>query len=506
MVSSRRQLLAGTTVLLGGLAIGCGRATEEPVGSEIDEFVALFEGYGAAEVIDPGMVSLFIDEARAKTMYDGLFELDDTMQPVPRLAQSAEPNADGTRWRLRLRDARWHDGGRLTSTDVLYTLARVLGPARAQGFTAASNLAMVDLRQSREIDRRTVEIACTAPSFEFPTALCSYGTRIVPDGSRDFDRPVGTGPFRFESFDPGQQLTVNAYQDYWDGAPSIRRLRLLSADSEARTSALRSGQADFIDEVPAAATSVLKQDSQLAVNMIPNNGAMYFAMKTDRPPFDDPDVRRAMMHLADRPELVRIALQGKGDVANDVFGKGYQHYADLPRHDYDPDRARHLLDRAGARDLRFDLQVAPVAPGVMEAANLFSEQARKVGVRAKVRLASRDTYYARASRIGPMTMGQSGPLPVPNHFGGRLVGDSSKNVTRWHDEQFDRLYTDAMATASLRRRSKLYHRMHEILHNRGGYLFWAHPYRTNAARAEYRAIPTGVANSLHWARFDKVTR
>ncbi|MFQ6230183.1 ABC transporter substrate-binding protein [Nocardia sp. NPDC002869] len=73
-------------------------------------------------------------------------------------------------------------------------------------------------------------------------------------------------------------------------------------------------------------------------------------MKTDRPPFGNPDVRRAVMRMVDRAELVKVAFEGQGEVGNDVFGEGYQYYADLPQHEYDPDEAGRLLRRdRGAR-------------------------------------------------------------------------------------------------------------------------------------------------------------
>jgi peptide/nickel transport system substrate-binding protein len=75
-------------------------------------------------------------------------------------------------------------------------------------------------------------------------------------------------------------------------------------------------------------------------------------MKTDRPPFDNVDVRRALMRMVDREELVKVALQGQATAANDVFGKGFEYYADdLPAHTHDPDEAKALLRRAGVGNL-----------------------------------------------------------------------------------------------------------------------------------------------------------
>jgi peptide/nickel transport system substrate-binding protein len=501
-LSRRGFLIGGGTLAVGALAAACSGSG----GSSIDTFSAAFQGSGVDESIDPGIVHQFIDEARLKTMYDGLFEVDDQMSPVPRLAASGEPNADGTRWRIKLRDARWHDGKKFTSADVLYTFSRILGPAGKKPFYAAKVLKQVDLSQSKALDEKTVEIALMAPSFEFLTALTAIGTKIVQDGAKDFSKAVGTGPFKFESFDPGQELVVTANPDYWDGAPNIQRLKILSVDADARTTALQSGQIDFADDLTASAVKTLRETGDIAVNMRPNSGIYYFAMKTDRPPFDNPDVRRALMRMADRDELVKVAMEGQADVANDAFGKGFQYYAgDLPQHRFDPDEAKFLLRKAGASGLSFDLPTAQVASGFVEAANLIAEQAKKSGVNINVVTGSKDTYYSDTLNNGALTMGQSGPAPIPNHFASRLLTGSPQNRSKWSDPEFDALYAKAQATSAPEARAAIYHRMQEILHDRGGLLFWANSYWHNAAGSKFKNVPNGVPNSLHWSRFDKVS-
>jgi len=505
MPVDRRGLLVGGALAVGALAAGCGTGRRSG-GTGIDTFTAAIQGSGAGEGIDPGTSHLFIDEARLKALYDGLFEVDERMRPVPRLATGAEPNRDATRWRIRLRDARWHDGRAFTADDVLYTLSRILGPAKERPFIAANTLGAVDLRHSRAIDRHTVEIALTAPSFEFPTALASYGTRIVPDGTRDFSTPVGTGPFRFAEFEPGRQLVATAYRDHWGGAPRIQRLVIASVDADARLTGLQSGQVDFADGLTASAVRTLHGSTDVTVHTSHNAGVYYFAAKTDRPPFDDPAVRRALMHLVDRGELVKVALEGQADVANDVFGHGYRYYADLPQHRYDPAEARSLLRSAGRDGVSFELFTAPAAPGLVEAARLFARQAARAGVHVRVVTGSKDTYYTDALRTDALAMGQSGPIPIPNHFAERLVTGAPQNRTMFSDARFDRLYATAQRTASESGRARIYRQMHEIAYDHGGFVFWGEAYHSVGARSEYRNVPTGVPNSLHWMRFDRVSR
>ncbi|MGV9797065.1 ABC transporter substrate-binding protein [Mycobacterium sp. NPDC003449] len=500
-VVNRRRFLGATA--FGALAMAACTPRGRP---DRSTFTALYEGAGSSEVIDPGVGTMFVDEARVKHIYDGLFEVDSTMTPVPRLATAAEPNGQGDRWRITLRDARWHDGSPLTADDVLFTLARILGRQDgASPYVAASTLAQIDVGACRAVDPRTVEIALSAPSFDLPTLLASYGTRIVKNGTRDFARPVGTGAFRFDTFTPGREFTGTRFDDYWGERPGVERLRILSAGTEARLSALRGGQADFADNLSPGAVRTLEGADDITVHATPNSGILYFAMKTDRAPFDHPDVRRAMMHLVDREQLVTVALEGVGEASDDIFGRGYRYYADdLEPNRHDPDLATDLLRRAGASGLTFELFVAPVSHGFIEAAQLLRDQAARCGVTVRVVTGSKDTYYTEALTRGDMTMGQSGPLPIPYHFGSRLLSDAPKSFTRWADPEFDDLYHRAQRTRSDQDRTRIYHRMHEILHDRGGFIFWATTPWHTAHRSVWQRTPEGVPNSLDWARFDNV--
>lgn len=502
---SRRGFLLGGALAIGGLAAGCGPGDGQS-GSSIDTFSAVFQGSGAGEGIDPGTSHQFIDEARLKAIYDGLFEVDDHMVPVPRLATSGEPDASGTKWRLKLREARWHDGKKFTANDVLYTLSRILGPSERKPFIAAKALKNVNLAESRAIDEHTVEIGLHAPSFDFLTSLCAIGTRIVQDGTKDFSKPIGTGPFRFESFEAGKELTASAYHQHWNGAPNIQRLRLLSVEAEARLTALQGGQADYADELTASAVRTLRGTEEITVHTAPNSGVYYFAMKADRPPFDNPDVRRALMRMVNREELVKVALEGQGEIANDIFGRGYQYYADdLPQHRYDPAAAKDFLRKAGMPRLEFDLFTAPVTTGFVEAAKLFAAQAKRIGVRVNVVVGSKETYYSDAMERGALTMGQAGPFPVPNYMAERMLTGAPQNRTKWSDKRFDELYAKAQATRSETARAGIYHQMHEIALDRGGFLYFADQHWSSAAKSKYRQIPRAVPNSLNWARFDKVS-
>src|SRR5690606_16681532 len=218
---SRRSLLAA----VGGLAAlpmlsSCGSATGSTA-----RLRTAFPVSGARESLDPHTSSLFVDQARAKALFDTLVAYADDMSVVPRLAESWEADPTGTRWRVRLRTARFHDGSPVTAEDVLYSYRRIADPATAS--PARWQFTDIDFAASRARSERELELVLHRPNFEFPVAWGAPATEIVPAGTTDFSAPVGSGPFRFVSFSPGAPAVLRRFDDYWGGPAGIEELEFV---------------------------------------------------------------------------------------------------------------------------------------------------------------------------------------------------------------------------------------------------------------------------------------
>lgn len=513
----RRGFLAATGGAAGAGALalaGCSGpgATQDPAGKATGaprrggRLRAAFAGGGASETLDPHLGNLFADAARGKALFDKLADYGADLSAEPRLAETWEPNAALDRWKVTLRQADFHDGKPVTAADVLYSYRRIADPEQA--YRARASLEPVDLRASRATGRRTLEFVLKRPTAEFPNVMAAFGTHIVQDGATSFDRaPVGTGPFRFVSFTPGRSTVLRRNDAYWDGAPYLDELEFIVANEEsARVNALLGGQIEYAHELNPATGRAHEKAGAIEIVRLRNSAMQAFAMKTDRPPFDDPLVRQAFFHIAGRRELVDGALSGAGEVGNDLFGKGYEYYADeLPQREQDIDRARALLARAGADGLRVTLDTSAVAAGFTEAAGIFRDQAARAGVTVEVRMGSKDSYWKDILDSGTLCCYRSGAMPIESHISQRLLTGSTTNATRWQDKKFDALYQQAQSTKDRTARAALYGRMQRQLHAEGGFLVWGFGDwilgTTRSLRGVAREAP---ANTLDWARFDKV--
>ncbi|KMS88760.1 ABC transporter substrate-binding protein [Streptomyces regensis] len=462
-----------------------------------------FATAGGQESLDPHAAPLFVDQARAKALFDTVAAYDDDMSVVPRLAESWEPDASGRRWRIRLREARFHDGSRVSAEDVLYSYRRIADPAT--GASAQAHFADVDFAASRVRSATELELVLTAPNFEFPSAWGAPGTEIVPSGTTDFRDPVGSGPFRLRSFEPGSPPGFARFDGHWAGKARPREVEFVPINDEsARVSALLSGQVHYAHDIGANAARRLEGDPRARVLSAPHSTMQAVALKVDRPPFDDPRVLRAVLLGVDRQALVEVALSGKGQVGNDLFGKGLRHYAgDVPQRMRDVEAARELLTRAGAENVEFELLTSDTDPYFERAATVLSQQLADIGVTATPRTRPSETYFSEIEDRGVAAHTRTAALPVAGFLGQRLTsGAESGNYTHFRSERFDTLYSRAVATSDESERARLLADAQRIAHAESGLLVWGFSDWNVAITPEVGGLRAATPNSLEWARFD----
>jgi peptide/nickel transport system substrate-binding protein len=308
-------------------------------------------------------------------------------------------------------------------------------------------------------------------------------------------------------FAPGKSAVFKRNEDYWDGAPYLDELEFIVANEEsARVNALLGGQIEYAHELNPTTARAHEKQGQIQIVRLRNSAMQGFVMKTDRPPFDDKRVREAFFLIADRKELVDGALSGAREIGNDLFGKGYEYYAaGLPQRQQDLDRARKLLKEAGAEKLKVTLDTSPVAAGFTEAAAIFRDQAAKAGVTVEIKTGSKDSYWKDILDSGTFAPYRSGAMPIESHISQRLLTGSTTNATKWQHKDFDALYQQAQSTKDKKERAAIYDRMQRRLHAEGGFLIWGFADWILGTARNVRGVEAEApANSLDWARFDKV--
>ena len=291
----------------------------------------------------------------ASNIFDGLVRRDENLELQPGLAESWEVLDDGMRYRFHLRQGvTFHDGEPFDAEAVKYTFDRLLGEQGAKG-PQQSNYTTID--HVEVIDPATVDIHMAQPDPVILTKLSGYGAMIVPpdyieeEGEKYFDlHPVGTGPFKFVGYDQGSRLTLEAYPDYFEGAPELDGLvfRFITEDST-RLAELQSGAVDILNNLAYSAIPTVESAPNLEIVSVPGPTIYSLALKTAEPAATaDVRVRRALNMAVDKQAIIDAFLGGRGTPISQLHGKESFGYApDLEGYPYDPEQARALLDEAG---------------------------------------------------------------------------------------------------------------------------------------------------------------
>ena len=337
----------------------------------------------AAIDADPGQLNPAITtnggvHTAAALLFDGLLSIDSLLAPQPALAVRWEILEAGARYRFHLRqDVQWHDGQPFVAADVKFTFDSLLlrFHARTRASMAPALLA-VDV-----VDDSTVDFRFRHPYAPLLQQLDANEAPIMPKHlyeGRDALRnpvnlaPVGTGPFRFISYQPNGEIRYAANSKYFGGEPRIKTVVLrVIPDAATRIIALEAGEVDWLFTVPGPERARLARDTLIgllpgAVSAGGSNCVMTVGFNLDRAWFRDLRVRRAVAHAVNRSQFLDRVLFGDGKVANAPISSRirFASATDLALPAFDTAMAEQLLDAAGWTRVGRGVRIAKNVPGI----------------------------------------------------------------------------------------------------------------------------------------------
>ncbi len=318
--------------------------------------------------IDPQFSRTGNNQMTALHIFDRLILTDANVRPLPGLAVEWEAENETT-WLVRLREGvTFHDGSPFTAEDVVYSLERAPNVPNSPASFAGS---VANLASSEIVDDHTVRFTTNTPD---PLFLQNIGTVYIVSkaatedaANEDFnsgEAAIGTGPYKFVSWSPGDRLKLTRNDAYWGEAPAYETVTMrFIANDAARVAALLSDAVDLIDLVPPADLPNLREDPDITVYDTPTVRLIYLALNQaddapgltdaagnplDKNPLQDARVRRAISMMIDRDTIIERLFYGAGEAASQIVPSGvFGFNPDIPVSPYDPDGARALLAEAG---------------------------------------------------------------------------------------------------------------------------------------------------------------
>ncbi|MGI9464547.1 MAG: ABC transporter substrate-binding protein, partial [Aestuariivirgaceae bacterium] len=306
-----------------------------------------------------------------------------------------------------------------------------------------------------------------------------YHILVFPAGMKDeaFSKGIGTGAYMLENFDPGV-ITVakknpNDYRSDRGHFDSVEMIAMNDATS--RMNALSTGAVHAISRADKKTLNLLKRNKQMEVHDVTGNQHYTFPMLTKVAPFDNEHVRLALKWGINRAEMVQKILQGHGAVGNDhPIGPANQYLAkpeDIGgQREYDPDKAKFHLKKAGLDSLKVDLSSSDGAfAGAVDASVLYQASAAKAGIDINVVRESADGYWSNVWLKKPWCACYwSGRATEDWMFNTAYEKGVPWNDSQWEHEKFNKLLLEARAELNSDKRRDLYREMQLITKDEGG--------------------------------------
>ncbi|WP_080793825.1 ABC transporter substrate-binding protein [Corynebacterium pacaense] len=318
-----------------------------------------------------------IPQAMMSNIYEGLVRIDSAGGVQPLLATSWELSPDRRDYTFHLREGvAFSDGSPFNAESAKFSIDRV-----KNGWTNGLKSGMDVVESTTVVDEHTLAVRLARPSNQWLWNMgTAIGAMMTPSGIADLaGEPVGTGPYTVTHWSVGRAIGFTARSDYWGPAPrnDAATIRYFS-DATAATNSLRSGDVDVVWALQSP--ELLSTLGDYRVEVGTTNGEMLLSMNNQRAPFDDVRVRRAVMYAIDRQAIIDTAMEGYGtDTGGAPVPPTDPWYEKSTLYPHDPQRARELLEEAGATGTTVTLSI-PSLPYAQAASEILYSQLRDVGL------------------------------------------------------------------------------------------------------------------------------
>ncbi|HLE45170.1 MAG TPA: ABC transporter substrate-binding protein [Methylomirabilota bacterium] len=388
---NRRTFLAG---LGAGLAVGPGllparRAAAKKRGGTLT--VGMPNDWNT---FDPHNLS-FANFTLQQNLYDTLIRYDQSLKPLPGLAERWAVAPDGQSVTLTLRKGvKFHSGKDLTAADVVKTFEKAADKDRGSNMLpAVANVAGVTAP-----DAGTVVIQFKKVSPEITDLL--HAMAIIEPSAMDSlkNRGSGTGPFKFVEWVPGDHTTLERNAAYWGApAPWVDRVVFkVFSDSDAMVAALQSGICDLVVSLPPKDVSRLSKEFNLVRG---HPGALTYELRVNgtKPPFDKKEARQALLYAIDRKGVVETVLFGVSQPTVLPFSRASAAYdaSTLAKYPFDLKKAKELLDRAGVKGGKAECLALPQFPELPAIGQILKADLAKIGFDIELVILDSTQYYKR---------------------------------------------------------------------------------------------------------------
>lgn len=445
------------------------------------------------EHLDPWRSTTVATRRVLVNIYEGLVTLDPlTAEIIPALAESWDISDDGRTYTFKLRqgvlfqavDDVTYENREMTAQDVVWSWLRYLSEdtnvsehpeylSDITGATAYMSGEADSVAGLEIIDDYTLKVTIDQPSHRFLANLIN--AYVVPEealtarGDDLSNRPVGTGPFMFESWNRDDQLILTKNPEYWEtGYPKLDSVRFVNIpDNTTGVLQYREGEIDLLFDIPAAQFKALQTEFSSEYHEEPGLNVLYWGFKMTEPPFgDNPKLRQAFNHAIDRELIWDILMEGSRRPGTSGVLPPEMPASDVTPYTYDPEKAKELLAEAGYPNgeglepiTLYYFASADDAPQVA-----FQDMLKQIGVTIDLQKEDNSSYWGHVGEpdVKLFLSGWSADFADPSEIFDFLFAEG-RDDTKYDNPEVNALLKEATATSDEAARNAIYKQVHELI-------------------------------------------
>ena len=423
-------------------------------------------------------------------LMEGLTKFDESLEAQPALAESWQVSEDGTTYTFKIREnVKWSDGQPLTAKDFEYSWKRILNPATGGHYAYF----LYDIENAEEyntgkiddpnkvgvkvLDDNTLEVKLRRPASYFPSTLVFMSTfpmrqDVVEKHGIRWTEPeniVTVGPYKLSSWRHHDNMLLTINENYWGEKPTIKNVNMVMNENPSSALALyESGELDFADSKSIPPLEVPRLRIIEDFTTTPQFRTNYIAFNVEKPPFNNPLVRKAFSASIDRKSIIGL-IQGAGITTTSWIPKDMLAYNAEIGVGFDPEQAKKWLAEAGYPDGKGFPEITFLWPDVsfnrVIAEALQSMWKEYLGI--KVNLINEEwKVYLSTINTNPPEIHRAGwgaDFPDPHNFMSLFTCNSGNNRTGWCNKEYDALVEAAAAETDPDKRIVLYNQAQKIL-------------------------------------------
>lgn len=438
-------------------------------------------------------------------LFDRLVDFDENLKIVPQLATAWElaPDVKSVRFTLR-QGVKFQDGTPFDAAAVKFNVERLMDkertPTNRPLWDVVAGIEVVDastvvVRTKAAFSQILNSFAHGSGSIVSPASIAKHGEKGVAQN------PVGAGPFMLESFTPGQEVVLKAFDGYWGGKPATERLAFkFIAEPATRVAALRTGSVDVVDSVPVQLVAGLKREASLEVITRPSLRPFGLVINLAAAPFDDVRVRQALNHAVPVKAIAERVFFGFARASDSPLAFDTQGYRRAGEYEYSIDKAKALLAQAGwtpgadgkmqkgGQPLKMRMLASEgLFPGDVSITEICQRAFQQLGIDAAITKIEGGAYWGELRKdraalnfdvaiFGFNPSNASGLYHLESLFKSN-ADDAGKldvwNIGRYRNARVDALLQQANETVDLARQNDLLGQVQKIVWDEAPYV-WLH--------------------------------